>query len=170
VWVERTARAIFDEGNNVIGEIGRITNITERRREDEARSRFASIVESSADAMIGMDLNGLITAWNSGAERMFGYTEEEAIGKHITVVVPTELRDEEEVTLRRLRQGKQQYLSTPTQNLRAQQGRSSGERLVVRPGYQRSCHACVLCARVKTRRYTLREKLSENSHPSAIHF
>ena len=82
-----------------------IRDITERRRAEEARFRHAAIVESSDDAIISESLEGVILSWNAGAERTFGYTEEETIGQPITILVPPELRDEENASLRRLRAG-----------------------------------------------------------------
>jgi PAS domain S-box-containing protein len=61
----------------------------------EATSRLAAIVESSADAMIGKTLDGVITSWNSGAERMYGYAAEEIIGRNISVLVHAVLNGRE---------------------------------------------------------------------------
>jgi PAS domain S-box-containing protein len=71
----------------------------------ERRLRLAAIVESSNDAIISKDLNGFITTWNASAERIFGFTAEEAIGKPITIVIPPESRSEEAHILRRLTRG-----------------------------------------------------------------
>src|SRR4030095_3962294 len=79
--------------------------VTEGRRAEEARFRHAAVVESSVDAVISKDLNAIITSWNAGAERMFGYTESEAVGQPITLLIPPDLRDEEEGILERLRSG-----------------------------------------------------------------
>jgi PAS domain S-box-containing protein len=71
----------------------------------ETRFWYGSIVASSDDAIIAKNLEGVISAWNTGAKRMFGYTETEAIGQPITIIVPPELLDEEKDILRRLRAG-----------------------------------------------------------------
>jgi PAS domain S-box-containing protein len=71
----------------------------------ERRSRLAAIVESSDDAIISEDLNGLITSWNASAERIFGFTAEEAIGQLITIIIPPELHDEEAEILGRIKSG-----------------------------------------------------------------
>ena len=74
-------------------------------RAEEIRLRYAAIVESSDDAIIAKNLDGVISAWNAAAERMFGYTEHEAIGQPITMIIPPDLHDEEHDILRRLRAG-----------------------------------------------------------------
>ena len=79
--------------------------IDELTQAEEIRLRYAAIVESSDDAIIAKSLDGVISAWNAAAERMFGYTEHEAIGQPITVIIPPELHQEEHDILRRLRSG-----------------------------------------------------------------
>jgi PAS domain S-box-containing protein len=75
-------------------------------RESRAQFRWlASIVESSDDAIISKDLDGIITSWNKGAERIFGYLAEEVIGKPITVLIPPERLYEEHVILSSIRHG-----------------------------------------------------------------
>ena len=74
-------------------------------RSEEIRLRYAAIVESSDDAIVAKTLEGAISAWNSAAERMFGYTAHEAIGQPITIIIPPDLYDEEQDILRRLRGG-----------------------------------------------------------------
>ena len=87
-------------------------DITERRqieaalRENEERLRWlASIVDSSDDAIVSKNLDGVITSWNRGAERVFGYPAEEAIGQPITIVIPKDRQDEERTILTRIRRG-----------------------------------------------------------------
>jgi len=79
--------------------------IDELTQAEEIRLRYAAIVESSDDAIIAKSLDGVISAWNAAAERMFGYTEHEAIGQPITMIIPPELHQEEHDILRRLRSG-----------------------------------------------------------------
>jgi PAS domain S-box-containing protein len=67
--------------------------------------RFAAIVEFSDDAIVSKDLNGIITSWNPGAERLFGYSAEEAIGQPVMMLIPRERQDEEPAILERIRRG-----------------------------------------------------------------
>ena len=78
---------------------------TQPARSEEIRLRYAAIVESSHDAIIAKTLDGVISAWNAAAERMFGYTEHEAIGQPITLIVPPHLYAQEHDIQRRLRAG-----------------------------------------------------------------
>jgi PAS domain S-box-containing protein len=71
----------------------------------EAAFRLAAIVESSDDAIVSKDLAGIITSWNKGAERLFGYTAEEVIGKSVTILIPPERHAEEQYLLERIRRG-----------------------------------------------------------------
>jgi PAS domain S-box-containing protein len=75
-----------------------------RRAEGDSR-RLAAIVETSDDPIIAKDLNGIITSWNKGAERLFGYTAEEVVGQPVTVLIPQDRHHEEPTILARLRRG-----------------------------------------------------------------
>src|SRR6184192_3806808 len=76
-----------------------------QRLRDEAQAKLAAIVESSDDAIVSKTLDGVIRIWNAGAERTFGYTAEEAIGRPIFLIVPPDRRQEELDILARLRRG-----------------------------------------------------------------
>ena len=80
-------------------------DITDLKRADHAAHLLASIVETSDDAIVSKDLNGIVTSWNRGAERVFGYTAEEMIGKSITALIPDGRHDEEPEILARIRRG-----------------------------------------------------------------
>jgi len=83
-----------------------IRDVTERKQAEETRFRHAAIVESSDDAIISVNLEGLIKSWNTGAQRMYGYSEEEVQGRPVSIIVPPELREEQERLLKRLLDGK----------------------------------------------------------------
>ena len=82
-----------------------VVDITAKKTAEEVRLRHAAVVESSEDAIISKDLDGDIVSWNAGAQRIFGYTEAEAVGQPIAMLIPPELQDEENQILERLRAG-----------------------------------------------------------------
>jgi PAS domain S-box-containing protein len=92
-----------------------IRDITERKSAEQQRARLAAIVESSDDAIIGKTLEGVITSWNEGAHRLFGYSAAEIVGKSISVLVPPERHDEELVILETVARGVVQSLETERQ-------------------------------------------------------
>jgi PAS domain S-box-containing protein len=99
------ARSLFDPLRDTQHILVAIEDITERKRAVEERARLAAIVEASDDAIVAKDLNGIITNWNRGAERLFGYTAKEAVGQPVTMLVPPERVDEEPFILERIRRG-----------------------------------------------------------------
>jgi PAS domain S-box-containing protein len=80
-----------------------VEDVTERKEAEMARARLAAVVESSNDAIYAIDLDGIITSWNQGAERLYGYTAHEAVGQSIKMLVPPERSSEEAGLLERLR-------------------------------------------------------------------
>jgi PAS domain S-box-containing protein len=96
---------IRDENGAIVGVVNFFYDITERKRAEEVQRRLAAIVESSDDGIVSKDLNGIITSWNAGAQQIFGFTPEEAIGQPITLIIPAELQYEEKQILSRLRNG-----------------------------------------------------------------
>ncbi|MGA8622460.1 MAG: PAS domain S-box protein [Candidatus Sulfotelmatobacter sp.] len=76
-----------------------------RLKADKAIGLLAAIVDSSEDAIVSKTLEGIITSWNAGAERLFGYTASEAVGQHISMIIPVNRKDEETVIIERIKQG-----------------------------------------------------------------
>jgi PAS domain S-box-containing protein len=104
-WILSHGKPRFDQQGVLLSYVGACLDITDQKTAEETRSRLAAIVEGSDDAIVAKNLNGIITSWNAGAERIFEYTEDEVLGKPITIVIPSELRAEEAEILRRLRSG-----------------------------------------------------------------
>jgi PAS domain S-box-containing protein len=96
---------LLDQTGAVIGAVNTLIDITEHKHADEASARLAAIVESSDDAIVSKDLNGIVLTWNRGAERLFGYAAEEIVGRSITILIPPDRQDEESGILERLRRG-----------------------------------------------------------------
>jgi two-component system, chemotaxis family, CheB/CheR fusion protein len=103
------ANPFRNERGELAGAVNVLVDITDRRHAELARSQLAAIVESSDDAIVGKDLNGVIQSWNAAAQRLFGYTPEQAVGRHISFLIPAERADEEDRILARLRAGERVY-------------------------------------------------------------
>jgi PAS domain S-box-containing protein len=99
-WLEISASPVATGGVAVY-----FRDVSERKRAEQASARLAAIVESSEDAIISKSLDGVIESWNAAAERMYGYSAEEAIGQSILIVIPPERHSEETEILARLRRG-----------------------------------------------------------------
>ena len=114
---------------------------------EQAQARLAAIVESSDDAIISKNLNGIINSWNATAERIFGYSAQEAIGQPITIIIPPELREEEAQILKRIgdgeriehfetvrvtKQGKRVNISLAVSPIKDSQGRVIGTSTIAR--------------------------------------
>ena len=99
------ANPMRDEMGRLVGAVNVLVDISDQKRVEEAQSRLGAIVESSEDAIVGKSLEGIISSWNVGAERIFGYSAAEAIGQPITLIVPPERLLEEQEILARLRNG-----------------------------------------------------------------
>jgi PAS domain S-box-containing protein len=100
-----SASPMLDEMGNKVGAVLVFRDVTEQRRAEEVRARLAAIIDSSEDAVVSKTLDGIITSWNAGAQRLFGYTPDEAVGQSITLIIPPERQDEERTILDRLRRG-----------------------------------------------------------------
>jgi PAS domain S-box-containing protein len=96
---------IFDRGGNLVGAVNMLLDVTERHEAELQSAMLANIVASSDDAIISKTLEGVITSWNQGATRIFGYSAEEMIGRNIRHLIPPELLSEEDDILARLGRG-----------------------------------------------------------------
>ncbi len=103
--IDDSAAPIRNRSGQLIGVVLVFRDVTERRAAEIASLRLAAIVEGSDDAIIGKNLNGIVSSWNPGAERIFGYTAEEMIGKSISVLLPPDRLDEERQILSLLERG-----------------------------------------------------------------
>lgn len=105
IWLEPHPSAIRDESGRIVGGINMVVDVSQRKQVDLGLARLAAIVESSDDAIVSKNLDGVITTWNRGAERMFGYPAAEAVGRSITLIIPPDRESEEDEVLRRIRSG-----------------------------------------------------------------
>jgi PAS domain S-box-containing protein len=103
--IDDSAAPMRGETGAAIGAVLVFRDVTERKRAEEVQARLAAIVESSDDAIISKTLDGVVRTWNAGAERLFGYSQQEAVGQPITLIIPPERQDEERAILERLRRG-----------------------------------------------------------------
>lgn len=104
-WHLGRALPLRSESGGIVRWLGTFTDIDEQKRAEEAMSRLAAIVETSEDAIFSKDLEGNIGSWNHGAERMYGYSANEIIGRHISVLSPPDRRAEIEEILALTRRG-----------------------------------------------------------------
>lgn len=91
--------------NGTIVQLAVTREVTERKQAEEVTGHLAAIVASSDDAIVSKNLNGIIKSWNKGAEQIFGYSAEETIGQHISLIIPDERHSEEAEIIRRLQRG-----------------------------------------------------------------
>jgi PAS domain S-box-containing protein len=103
--IDDSAAPIRDEDGSIAGVVLVFRDVTETRRALETRLRLAAIVESSDDAIISKNLDGTIASWNKGAERLYGYTAEEVIGKRLSILAPPDQPDELPALMERLKGG-----------------------------------------------------------------
>lgn len=106
-WVDTTIVPFLNENGKPYQYMAIRNDITERKTLEIAREQLAAIVESSEDAIISKTLEGIIISWNSGAEKIFGYSAEEVIGQPITMLIPLEREAEEAQILAKITQGEQ---------------------------------------------------------------
>jgi PAS domain S-box-containing protein len=110
-WIREEAKVIRDSRGKPFEVMGYWIDVTERKQAEEARSRLAAIVESSDDAIVGYTLEGVITSWNRGAERIYGYSADEVTYRSISILYPPDSRSELPHILERVKRGEriQQY-------------------------------------------------------------
>lgn len=96
---------LLDTDGRVIGALNLLIDISDRKHDEEASQRLAAIVTSSDDAIVSKTLDGIITSWNAGAERLFGYTEQEIVGRSILTIIPADRHREEHEIISRVRAG-----------------------------------------------------------------
>ena len=104
--IDDSAAPIRELDGPVHGIVMIFRDVSEQRAAQRAKARLASIIENSGDAIFTKDLDGIVQSWNASAERLFGYSQEEIVGKPITLIIPTERLHEEAEILARLRAGK----------------------------------------------------------------
>ena len=104
-YIHTVGHPVLNASGDLIQFVGSSTDITEHKLAEQATRLLAAIVESSHDAIVSKTLNGVITSWNKGAERLFGYAAEEAVGQNITLIIPPERRDEERTIVEQLARG-----------------------------------------------------------------
>ncbi|MDP1913749.1 CheR family methyltransferase [Brevundimonas sp.] len=102
---QMTVRPYRDVNNVINGVVVTFVDISERKRAEINRAVLAAIIDSSDDAIISGDLDGRITSWNPGAERLFGYSAKDALGQPLTILIPPDRRSEEVTILERVRRG-----------------------------------------------------------------
>jgi len=104
-WIEDSTVPLSDEQGNLIGIAGVARDVSESRAAEQRLAYLSSIVKSSDDSIVSTDLDGVIVSWNRGAERMSGYTEKEALGKHLVLLFPQDRQNECGDNLRRIKNG-----------------------------------------------------------------
>jgi PAS domain S-box-containing protein len=104
--VSLTISPLKDKEGRVIGVSKIARDITHQKQLNEVRFQLAAVVESSDDAIMTKDLNGIITSWNRAAERIFGYTDQEIVGSSILRLIPEDLRSEEQTIIEKIQSGK----------------------------------------------------------------
>ncbi len=105
IEVSVTVSPIRAADGTIVGASKIIRDIRERRQAQIGLQRLAALVDSSEDAIVGKDLDGIVTSWNASAERMFGFTAKEMIGRSITTIIPRDRLSEEDYVLGRIRAG-----------------------------------------------------------------
>jgi PAS domain S-box-containing protein len=105
--VSLTVSPVKDNFGIVVGAAKILRDITDQKRANDSRNKLAAIFDSSEDAIVSKNLNGIVTAWNKSAGRLFGYKAAEFIGQPITLLIPPEFMNDENEILAKLRPAKE---------------------------------------------------------------
>lgn len=124
-WVHDRGYPVRDEAGAVVRYVGVAQDVTSQVEAERERAQLAAIVQSSQDAIISKDLNGIITSWNQAAQALYGYTADEVIGKPVLLLIPKELEPEETMILDCIRNGR------PVANMETVRLNKYGERIDV---------------------------------------
>ncbi|MFA4982148.1 MAG: PAS domain S-box protein [Candidatus Omnitrophota bacterium] len=124
-WLWVAVTPVFDELGNILGSLHVTTDMTEYKKSSLAASRLSFIVESSDDAIIGKTLDGTITSWNKGAEKMYGYSADEVVGKPVSILIPSDKRDEMSDLFEKIKHGES------VTHFETQRIRKNGQKIVV---------------------------------------
>jgi PAS domain S-box-containing protein len=103
--IDDSAAPMRSVSGATVGAVLVFRDVTEHKRAEESQAQLAAIVESSEDAILSKSLDGIIRSWNAGAQRLFGYTADEVVGRSIFILVPSDRHEEERTILERLRRG-----------------------------------------------------------------
>lgn len=106
VWVANSVSAIRDDGGNMLQAVAISVDIGERRHAQEIEKHLASMIASSNDAIMGIDLDMKITSWNAAAEKLYGYSQDEVVGRSVLMLVPDVRQEEEPRILTEVRAGR----------------------------------------------------------------
>ncbi|MBV9330409.1 MAG: PAS domain S-box protein [Alphaproteobacteria bacterium] len=148
---------LLDDEGVLVGAVNLLVDITERRRDGDHARRLASIVEYSDDAIISESLDGIIESWNRGAERLLGYTAEETLGRHVSMLTPPDRRDEGKEIIARICKGESvDHYETVRQH---KDGRAIDVSLTLSPVFDE--HGRIVAASKIARDITDRRKVQE---------
>lgn len=164
-WIAEKGKTYIDRTGRAIYMTGACMDITERKQAEEARVLLAAIVETSTDAIVSTNLSGQITSWNSGAELLYGYGKDEAIGQKIALIIPGERADEHRNLLAKVRCGEK---IMPFDTLRRHKdGRSLYVSVAISPVCDE--RGAVVGSAGVARDISRRKQLEERLHRDAFH-
>ena len=141
-YVLQHPEVIFDAAGIIVGAVNMLVDITDRKKAERATAHLAAIVDSSDSVIVGKDLQGVVTSWNRAAERLFGYTAGEMIGRSILRLIPPDRREEETRILDQIGRGQ---TVEPFETIRRRKdGRDVPVSLTISPIID--AHGCVIGA------------------------